>query len=130
MMKFCLSVMLLAFAVRVSAADVSGVWNMNLKADWTTIPALVCRLSQDGQQLTGGCRAVRDSSEDETKLTAGTVEDNRISLQWRIVTPDGQPWTYTLAGTLDAKETMIEGNFTIANADTKAGGGSFTARKQ
>jgi hypothetical protein len=120
---------MLALTVPVSAADVSGVWNMSLKADWTSIPALVCKLSQSGRQLTGSCRADGDSSGDEVTLTGGTVEDNHVRCQWRVVTPDGQMWTYALTGALDAKETMIEGSFTLSNAQSK-GAGSFTAKKQ
>ena len=45
MMRLRLLLIMLALTVPLSAADVSGIWNMNLKADWTTIPALVCTFS-------------------------------------------------------------------------------------
>ena len=34
--------------VSISAADISGIWEMSLKADWTSIPELVCNFSQKG----------------------------------------------------------------------------------
>jgi hypothetical protein len=127
-MRLRLLLTMLALTVPLSAADVSGIWNMNLKADWTTIPALVCTLSQNGPQLTGSCKARGDSS--GTELTGGNVEGDRFSCQWRVVTPDGQTWAYVLTGTVNPKATMIEGSFTISSGETKAGVGSFTATKQ
>ena len=129
MMKLRLPLVMLALTVPISAADVSGIWDMHLKAEWTSIPALVCRFSQNGQQITGNCRPPGTSDRDVAELTGGRVDGDRFSGQWRIVTPDGQTWTYALTGTLDAKETMIEGSFTLSSAETK-GGGTFTARKQ
>jgi hypothetical protein len=128
-MKFRLALVMLAFTLPVSAADLSGIWDMSLKADWTSIPALVCTFSQNGQQLTGSCRPPGTSSREAAELTGGRVEDNRFSCQWRVVTPDGQTWTYALTGTLASKETMIEGSFTLSSAESK-GSGSFTAKKQ
>jgi hypothetical protein len=40
-------------AASVSDADVSGTWGLTFKADWTSIPDLVCKLSQKGEKLTG-----------------------------------------------------------------------------
>jgi hypothetical protein len=65
MMRLRLPLITIAFVVALSAADVSGVWNMTLRADWTTIPALVCSFSQSGQNLTGSCRAIGDTSGDD-----------------------------------------------------------------
>ena len=129
MTKFCLSLIVLAFTVPVSAADISGTWGMSLKADWTNIPALVCTFSQNGQQLLGSCRPVGGTSGDAAELTGGMVEGDLVTCQWRIVTPDGQTWTYALKGMLDAKETRIEGSFTLSSTETKRGG-SFTATRQ
>jgi hypothetical protein len=129
MTKLRLSLIMLALTVRVSAADISGMWDMDLKADWTTIPALVCTLSQSGQQLVGSCRPPGAANRDAAELTGGTVEGDLVTCQWRIVTPDGQAWTYALRGTLDAKATRIEGSFTLSSAETNRGG-TFTAKRQ
>jgi hypothetical protein len=124
-----LTLVILSLGVPLSAADLSGVWSVSLKADWTNIPALVCKFSQNGQQLTGSCAPPGASSRDTVDLTGGTVEGDRVTCQWRVVTPDGQTWTYALTGTLDAKETTIEGSFTLSSVQT-TGGGSFSAKKQ
>ena len=102
MMKLRLVLIVLAFGVPAWAADVSGTWDMSLKADWTSIPALVCTFSQNGQRLNGSCKARGDSSGDAAELTDGNVENDRFTCQWRVVTPDGQTWTYVLTGTLDS----------------------------
>ena len=130
MMRLRLLLTMIALTVPLSAADVSGIWNMNLRADWTTIPALVCTFYQRDEQLTGSCRAEGGSSKDVANLTGGTVDVDRFTCQWEVVTPNGQSWIYVLTGTLNPKATMIEGSFTISTAETKAGVGSFTAMKQ
>lgn len=38
--------------LRGAAADVSGVWELTLQSDSTTIPRLVCTLARHAQQLT------------------------------------------------------------------------------
>lgn len=125
-----LPLMMLALPLPASAADVSGDWNMSLRADWTNIPALVCKFSQNGEQLTGSCNAVGASDkEPATQLTSGKVVKDRFSCEWRITTPDGQTWTYALTGMVDAKETTMKGSFTLSSPQTK-GEGSFTAKKQ
>jgi hypothetical protein len=43
----------------VSAADVSGVWALVLRVEWTAVPELVCTFSQDDEALTGSCRPAR-----------------------------------------------------------------------
>ena len=128
MRKFRVPLVMLALTVPVSAADISGTWDMSLKADWTSIPALVCSFSQNGEQLAGNCRPPGTSSKEAVDLTAGKVQGDRVSCEWRVVTPDGQTWTYALTGTLDGQETMMEGSFTLSSAQTK-GGGKFTAKK-
>ena len=117
-------------AVSVSAADVSGMWGMSLKTDWTSIPDLVCNFSQKRQELTGSCRAARAPNEKAVDLSAGKVDGDSISCQWNIVTPDGETWTYALTGTVDANGTMMKGAFKLSNRSGGGGEGSFTAKKQ
>ena len=121
---------ILALARPAFAADVSGSWNMSLSATWTNIPALVCKFSQNGEQLTGSCNAAGASDkEPATQLTSGTVVNDRFSCEWRIMTPDGQTWTYALIGVIDTKEMTMKGSFTLSSAQSK-GEGSFTGKKQ
>ena len=110
----------------VSAADVTGTWAMTLKADWTAIPQLVCRLSQKDQEVTGRCSAGNDS---DINLDGGKVEGDRITWRWKVVTPDGEAWTYTLTGTVDTTGTTIKGSFTLASRFS-TGEGSFIAAKK
>lgn len=121
--------LLLVLVVSVFAADISGVWALSLKADWTSIPELVCTFSQKGQELTGKCRASSESDGKSVDLTGGKVDGNRVSCQWNVVTPDGETWTYALTGTLDANGTMMKGAFKLSNRSS-GGEGSFTAKKQ
>ena len=114
----------------VSAADVSGIWEMGLKADWTSIPELVCNFSQKGQELTGSCRAAREPNGKPVDLNAGKVDGDTISCQWNVVTPDGETWTYALTGTVDPNGTMMKGAFKLSSRSGGGGGGSFTGKKQ
>jgi hypothetical protein len=118
------------FVVSVSAADISGIWEMSLKADWTRIPELVCNFSQNGQELTGGCRAAREPDGKSVDLNAGKVDGDSISCQWNVVTPDGETWTYALSGTVDPNGTMMKGSFKLSSRSGAGGEGSFTAKKQ
>lgn len=115
--------------ISVFAADISGIWEMSLKANWTSIPTLVCTFSQNGQELTGSCKAVGESNGKDVHLTSGTVEGDKVSCEWNVVTPDGETWTYALTGTLDAKVTIMKGTFKLSNRSS-GGEGSFTATKQ
>ena len=111
----------------VAAADVSGVWEMTLKSDSTTIPRLVCTFAQSGQELTGSCKLVGAPQSEAVDLTGGKFDGDRVSCQWNLVTPDGQEWTYVLTGTLDADKTTMGGTFTLSGGSNS--GGSFTGKK-
>jgi hypothetical protein len=114
----------------VFAAEISGLWEMSLKADWTSIPELVCNFSQKGQELRGSCRAARDPGGKPVELTAGKVDGDSVSCQWNIVTPDGETWTYALSGTVDPNGTAMKGSFKLSSRSGGGGEGSFTAKKR
>ena len=116
--------------VSVSAADISGLWEMGLKADWTSIPELVCNFSQKGEELRGSCRAAREPDGKPVELTASKVDGDKVSCQWNVVTPDGETWTYVLSGTVDPNRTTMKGSFKLSSRSGGGGEGSFTARKQ
>ena len=114
----------------VAAADVSGIWKMNLTADWTTIPELVCTFSQKGKALSGGCREAAGKSDGKlVEIADGRVDAETVSWQMKGATSDGEPFTYSLTGTMDAKETMMKGSFKVSSRFIM-GQGSFTAAKQ
>ena len=130
MTKLRLALLLLpVLVVPVSAADVSGRWAMTLSADWTRIPDLVCTFSQTGQEFSGSCRAAADPNGSAVDVIDGRVDAEKFSCRWNIVTPDGEPWTYTLTGTVDANGTMMKGSFKLSSRASD-GDGTFTARKQ
>src|SRR5215207_6281673 len=89
---FVLSVLV----VPVAPTDVSGVWELSLTSDSTTIPRLVCTLAQNGQDLTGSCTPAGAPRSEAVDLTGGKVDGDRVSCQWNVVTPNGQKWTYAL----------------------------------
>jgi hypothetical protein len=126
--RFALS-LLPILVVSVSAADVSGRWAMTLSADWTRIPNLVCAFSQKGQDLSGTCRAAADPNGSAVDVIDGRIDAERFSCRWNIVTPDGEPWTYALTGTVDANGTMMKGSFKLSSRSSE-GEGTFTAKKQ
>jgi hypothetical protein len=111
----------------VAAADVSGVWEMLLTSDATSIPRLACTLAQNGQELTGSCKPAGGPQSESVDLT-GKVDGDRISCQWNVVTPNGQKWTYALTGKLDAKSTTMDGTFTLSGGFK--GEGTFKGTKQ
>ena len=117
-------------AVSVSAADVSGKWRTTLKADFTSFPELICTLSQKDKQLSGGCTEAAGSPDEKAiELIDGRVDNERVSWQWKVVVPDGELWTYVVAGTVDANGTMMSGSFKVSSRFS-SGQGSFTATKQ
>ena len=115
--------------VSVSAADISGTWKMNFKASWTSIPDLVCTLSQKGDRLDGACRAGSDAK--GVDLTDGRVDGERVSWTWKIVVPDGVTWTFAFAGALDANSAGMNGVVTLtAGPGAKPNEATFAARKE
>jgi hypothetical protein len=115
--------------VSVSAADISGSWNMSFKASWTTIPDLVCALVQKGDRLEGTCKAGGDAK--GVDLTDGRIEAERVGWTWKIPVPDGVTWTFAFAGTLDASGTAMNGVVTLtAGPGAKPNEATFAARKE
>jgi hypothetical protein len=113
----------------VTASDVTGDWNLSLKADGIQIPPLTCALEQKGQQLAGTCKADGDPEGRSVQLTGGRIENGNVQFAWKVDTPDGEVWTYTLTGRVDEKATTMDGGFKVAS---RAGGGegTFMAKKR
>ena len=117
------------FAAPLQDAGVSGVWDVKLSADWTTMPDLVCKLRQKGQALSGSCKAAGDEK-GKTADIVGTVQGNKINCEWKVTTPDGATWSFELAGTADERKSQIKGAFKISNAAGAVGDGTFLATRQ
>jgi len=123
--------LLAAFVVPVSAADVSGDWKMTFKADWTSLPDLACALSQKNQRLEGTCRGDGASSNDKVDLGEGRIDGNQVSWTWKIVVPDGVMWTFAFTGTLDANGNAMKGIVKLsAGSGAKVNEAAFTAIRQ
>ena len=112
----------------IAAADVSGVWELLLESDATTIPRLACTFAQQGHELTGSCRPAGAPQSEAVDLTAGKVDGDQVSCQWEVVTPNRQKWTYALTGKLDAKQTTMGGTFKLSGGFN--GEGTFKGTKQ
>ena len=118
-----------AVLILCTAPDISGNWDLTLKADWTSIPALSCTLSQDGQKVTGSCRAAGEPADRAVQLTDSRIDGDRVQFGWQIMTPDGEKWVYTLNGTVDEKAGAMKGSFKVSSR-VGGGDGTFTAKKR
>jgi hypothetical protein len=106
----------LAVAV-VSAADVSGSWNVDGDVASHAVK-FVCTLKQEGEKLSG----VLTIEGAETPVT-GSVRDKAVSFTFDV-NYQGQVYTNVFTGTLK-DEGAIEGTIEVGGAS-----GTFTAKKQ
>ena len=99
-------------------ADVSGVWNLEMKwAGNDTVSTGVCTLKQDEAKLTGRCQ--------EKSSVSGEIHDRQLT--WNVdVNEEGQKGRMTFEGTLDESGTTIRGKCAIPDGPT----GTFTMKKQ
>jgi hypothetical protein len=107
----------LAF-VPPSAADVSGVWNLEMQwAPNGTVSTGACTLKQNDGKLTGKCA--------EKSTVRGEVRDRQLT--WAIeVDEDSQKGRMSFEGTLDESGTTIRGKCAVADGPT----GTFTMKRQ
>ena len=112
-----------------SSGDVSGTWNLSLKADWIKIPPLTCALTQKGQDVAGTCTADGDPEGRRVQFTNGRIADGKVQFSWRVDTPDGEAWTYTLNGKVDEKAGTMSGDFKVSSR-VGGGDGTFSAKKR
>jgi hypothetical protein len=124
-----LSFTLATFVFPLATADISGSWDLNLKADGASVPPLTCTLVQKGSEVTGSCKAAGGGDQDEVQISGGNVEGSRVRLGWSVRTPDGEAWAYSLDGGLDEAARAMKGTFKVTS---RVGGadGTFTAKKR
>jgi hypothetical protein len=105
-------------AVVVSAADVSGTWNVS--GDVMNNPVVfVCKLAQAGDTLSG----TATFENGKAAPVKGSVKDNTLTFEFDV-DHEGQTYTNVFTGTLkDAG--LIEGSIAVGGVE-----GSFTAKKQ
>lgn len=117
---FLLLLLLMAIAIPVSAADISGVWKVDGSVeDHPVTPT--CTLKQAAGKVSGSCVF------EEQKPSEVTGEVNANQITWKFtVEYEGTDYTLTFAGKLDADNT-IKGTITVDPSDS---GGDFTAKKQ
>ena len=126
MATFFLPLFTAAALLAVPPADISGAWDLLLKADWTSIPALTCTIVQKDSAVTGTCKSAGDPDEHSVKITDGKIDGARIHVTWQVRTPDGEGWIYTLNGTVDEAGTSMKGGFKVSGR-VGGGEGTFTA---
>jgi hypothetical protein len=108
-----------AFAVTLSAADLSGSWALSGDIAGNPITA-TCMLKQTDTALEGMCKGDLGDSK-----ATGTVDGAKVTLKYDI---DFQGMMFTLAyeGTVDDTAANMKGTVDVAGAAS----GTFTAKKQ
>jgi hypothetical protein len=105
-MKTALSVVLLTVLVTPSAAaDVSGVWSLEMVFSPTSQSTGVCTFKQDGNKLTGTCGS-------ESVPVTGEISDNKVTWQFEA-DQNGRTYTMTFSGVLDEAGTTIKGTCAV-----------------
>ena len=118
MTKVLLSVLLLVMAP-LPAADVSGVWDLDMHWSGSESHSTgVCTIKQDGQKLTGSC------GPGNSTLTGGLL-DRSLTLQIDVE-QDGNKGQMTFTGTVDENVTAIKGSCQIVGGQE----GTFVMKKQ
>jgi hypothetical protein len=114
---FAVAVSLIS-AVTLSASDVSGTWQLEMRWSGDMKSTGDCTLKQDGDKLSGTCGT-------EHSMVTGQTKGNRLS--WQVdVTQDGSQGTMKFDGELDERGMTISGSCSIVGGQS----GTFTMRKQ
>ena len=105
----------------LTAPDVSGTWDLEMRFAPKITSAGTCAFRQDHEMLTGTC----GGNADRFQVTHGEVIGNQVS--WQLeVTQDGSAGLMRFAGELDRDGTTISGSLAIdGGAD-----GTFTMKKK
>jgi len=103
----------------VSAADVSGTWNLEMKWSIDSKSTGVCTFKQEGDKLSGTC-----GDPDRFPIT-GRIQNNKLS--WQLdVEQNGSKDRMEFNGEVDEQRATIEGSCNTAGGLD----GSFTMKKQ
>jgi hypothetical protein len=106
-------------ALAVSASDVSGTWDLEMKWSGDAKSTGVCTFKQDGEKLTGTC-----GSPEKFPIT-GRVESDRLSWEFDV-SQEGNIGRMKFDGRLDEQGRTIKGSCSVVNGQD----GTFTMKKQ
>ena len=110
--------LLVACVVGVSAADLSGYWNLELKPNFSgQDETIACTVKQDGVALMLTCNG--------TEIT-GSVEGQRINFGFATGAQRDQTATYT--GLLNGAGTSVAGTWRLVGPNVDSSG-QFTMSK-
>jgi hypothetical protein len=121
-MKRALSVLclLLASWTPVAAANLTGLWSLDLMPDFGgTDDSVGCSFLQDGDKLTLNCGA--------GPAITGEVQGRRITI--RVPTGPKNELVGMLVGELDEREATISGTWTLEKNDRGPREGKFLFKK-
>jgi hypothetical protein len=103
-----------------SGADLSGRWTLTLDPDFSGNPDTQdCTLEQSERKLTSEC--------DGGPPISGDVQDERVTLQFKTVAPDGRSATATMTGVVNQAGTTIKGTWHL-DPDNKTGNFEYAKR--
>jgi hypothetical protein len=105
----------------LTASDVSGTWNLEMRFPPSITSTGTCMLRQERDVLTGTC----GGETDRFRITQGEVNGKQVT--WQLeVTQGGAAGLMRFAGELDREATTINGSLSIdGGAD-----GTFTMQKK
>ncbi len=107
-----------ALSATLAAADLSGVWSLELDPDFSGNPDTVgCGFAQSGNKLTIKCAGAE---------FAGEVNNQRVT--WRFMTGPNNATPATFRGVLDNEGKSISGTWHLASDPPRDG--KFKARKE
>jgi len=108
----------LVLAATFAAADLSGIWSLELDPDFSGNQDTVgCGFTQNGNKLTIKCGGAD---------IAGEVNTPRVT--WQFMTGPGNAIRATFSGVLDDQATTISGTWHLASDPPKEG--KFKAKKE
>jgi hypothetical protein len=111
-------VVTLMLATTLTAADLSGVWILELDPDFSGNQDTVsCGFAQTGNKLTINCKGTE---------FAGEVDSQRVT--WHFLTGRNNSTTATFTGVLDDPAQSISGTWHLASVPPQDG--KFKAKKE
>jgi hypothetical protein len=112
-------VLLSGVGLAVSAADVSGTWDLEMKWSGDAKSTGVCTFKQQGEKLSGTC-----GSPEKFPIT-GRVQNRQLSWQFDV-SQEGNIGRMKFDGELDEQGTTIEGSCSVVDGQD----GTFMMRRQ
>jgi hypothetical protein len=116
--SLCVLIVTFILTTTLAAADLSGVWILELDPDFSGNQDIVsCGFAQTGNKLTVKCRGVE---------FAGEVDGQRVT--WHFLTGRDNSTTATFSGVLDDQATSMSGTWHLASVPPQDG--KFKAKKE